>query len=358
MTIAFYAPMKAPDHPVPSGDRALGRLLVRALEATGEPVEIACRLRTWDRTGDSVRQQRLADLGARAARCLLARPRARSWRLWFTYHLYHRAPDPIGPVVASALGIPYVVAEASVAAKQARGPFASGHASTIAALGTAARVIAVNPVDVEGVRAVLPDPSRLGLLPPFLDLANRPVTPITPPAEGPWLLAVGMFRARAKLASYQVLGDALARLLDRRWRLAVIGAGPAEREVRHALSALGARVWFLGQQPDAIVAGWMAAADLLVWPAIDEAFGMAVLEAQAAGLPVVAGASPGVGAVVRTGETALLPPLGDAAAFAEAVAWFLDQPDLRRAFGARAAAWVRSERDLPTAAARLAALLP
>ena len=42
--------------------------------------------------------------------------------LWFTYHLYHKAPDWLGPRIAGALGIPYVVAEASFAPKQAGGP--------------------------------------------------------------------------------------------------------------------------------------------------------------------------------------------------------------------------------------------
>ena len=42
--------------------------------------------------------------------------------LWFTYHLYYKAPDLVGPLVAGALGIPYAVAEASVAHKRAGKP--------------------------------------------------------------------------------------------------------------------------------------------------------------------------------------------------------------------------------------------
>ena len=42
--------------------------------------------------------------------------------LWLTYHLYYKAPDWLGPAVRAALGIPYVVAEASVAPKRAGGP--------------------------------------------------------------------------------------------------------------------------------------------------------------------------------------------------------------------------------------------
>ncbi len=50
--ILFFAPLKAPDHPTPSGDRTVGRLIVRALKRAGYGVELASRLRT-----------RLADAG-------------------------------------------------------------------------------------------------------------------------------------------------------------------------------------------------------------------------------------------------------------------------------------------------------
>src|SRR5207253_11404693 len=46
--------------------------------------------------------------------------------LWFTYHLYHKAPDWLGPQIADALRIPYVVAEASDAPKQASRGWAAG----------------------------------------------------------------------------------------------------------------------------------------------------------------------------------------------------------------------------------------
>ena len=58
-------------------------------------------------------------------------------RLWFTYHVYYKAPDWIGPRVARGLGIPYVVAEGSRAAKRAQGPWALGHAGAEAALDRA-----------------------------------------------------------------------------------------------------------------------------------------------------------------------------------------------------------------------------
>ena len=95
-----------------------------------------------------------------------------------------------------------------------------------------------------------------------------------------------------------------------------------------------------------------AAADLLVWPAINEAYGMALLEAQAAGLPVVAGNSGGVGEVVCDGRTGLVVPQGDGAAFAAAVAGLLDRPEARAAMADAAVEWADAL-SLEKAAARL-----
>jgi glycosyltransferase involved in cell wall biosynthesis len=166
-----------------------------------------------------------------------------------------------------------------------------------------------------------------------------------------------MMRPGDKLASYRVLGAALARLIDRDWSLAVIGDGPAGDEVRAALAPLGSRVSFAGALGETAIAEHLAASDIFVWPAINEAFGMALLEAQASGLPVVAGTSGGVGDVVADGVTGLLTPPGDPDAFAAAVASLIDDPSHRTALGAAARDKVRRGHDLPAAAARLAAIV-
>src|SRR4051794_38067759 len=123
MRIAFYAPLKPPDHPVPSGDRRMAQLLGLALTRAGHDVELAARLRSYDGAGEIEQQRRFAELGARLATRFVERARARppqaQPRAWLTYHLYYKAPDWIGPRVAVQLGIPYLVAEASVAMKRA-----------------------------------------------------------------------------------------------------------------------------------------------------------------------------------------------------------------------------------------------
>jgi len=47
MKIAFYAPLKSPDHPVPSGDRLMARMLIAALRIGGHEVAIASDLRSF-----------------------------------------------------------------------------------------------------------------------------------------------------------------------------------------------------------------------------------------------------------------------------------------------------------------------
>ncbi len=53
--VAFYAPLKAPDHPVPSGERTMARLLLRALDAAGFAPDLASTLRTRDSDGRGIR---------------------------------------------------------------------------------------------------------------------------------------------------------------------------------------------------------------------------------------------------------------------------------------------------------------
>ena len=369
MRVAFYAPLKPPDHPVPSGDRRIARLLIRALRDGGHAVDVAARLRSRDGAGDRNRQRRIRDAGRRIAARLIARHRHDPPDLWFTYHLYHKAPDWIGPAVAAALSIPYVVAEASHAAKQADGAWRDGHRASAAAIAAARRLLVFDPLDLPGV-AEIAAPERLVRMPPFLDIADR-----QPPraaardaiarAHGldpgrPWLATVAMMRADIKRESYRVLAAALARLGDRPWSLLVAGDGIARPEVEALFDSVPDRqnrVRFLGALDRPALVRLHAATDLAVWPALDEGFSMALLEAQAAGVPVAAGDRLGIAQYVRHGETGLLAPEGDATALAAAARALLADPARRRMMGDRARLRIRAHHGLPAAARMLTAAL-
>jgi glycosyltransferase involved in cell wall biosynthesis len=364
--VAYYAPLKPPDHPVPSGDRRMAQLLRQALERAGAEVELASRLRSREPYGDPARQRRLAALGRRLAgryaRRVQARPADARPDVWLTYHLYYKAPDWIGPAVAERLGIPYLVAEASHAPKRAGGPWDAGHRQVEAALRQAAAVLTINPAD----GACLPAGVRQLALPPFLDTteidrtgADRAglaaVYDLDP--DQPWLIAVGMMRAGDKLASYRELADALGRLTDRPWQLLVLGDGPARAQVEVGFAPLAARVRFAAATDAAATARALKSADLFVWPAVNEAYGMALLEAQAAGCPAVCGDFGGVSAILSDRETGRLVPPHDPGAFARAVADLLDDPAGRREMGAAARAKVARAHTIDTAAQRLAGVL-
>jgi len=364
--IAFYAPLKPPNHPVPSGDRRMARLLLAALAQAGFAPDVACRFRSHPHSepGD---QPRIAAVGARLAERLAARLAhpARRPSAWFTYHLYYKAPDHLGPAVAAALGIPYFLAEASFAPKRAGGPWDAGHRAVAHAVSAASAVFCINPNDRACLLPLVADPARLVDLPPFLDDAPyRAAHDIGPalraalairfdlPPDVPWLLAVGMMRPGDKLASYAALADALRRIAGRPWRLLVAGDGPARPEILRLFAAAGLedRLYLLGEVAQEDLPQVYAACDLMTWPAVREAYGMALLEAQAAGLPVVAGRTDGVPATVADGETGSLVTPGDAGAFAVAVASLLDDTLLRQNMSARAVQRIAARHTVPAAA--------
>ncbi len=364
MNVAFYAPLKSPASPVPSGDRLIARMLMQALEAGGHDVRIMSQLRSFDRDGDGVRQARIARIGAWQKARLVRRLAASDWHpdVWLTYHLYHKAPDWIGPGVAQALGIPYCVVEASYAPAQAAGKWAAGHAAVAAALAAAALVVSINPKDVGGIRPLVGPKTRIISVAPFIDgamlraarsqrLQHRAelATSLELDPDQPWLIAVGMLRNGDKASSYEVLACAASMLAERRWLLIIVGDGPARARIEEQFAGLGQRVRFVGEQRDEAVAGLLAASDILVWPAVNEAIGMVFIESAMAGLPVVGAQRPGIAAVVDDGETGLLVPEWDAAAFAAATARLLDDVALRHAMGKAAAAKAAAQYDLATA---------
>jgi glycosyltransferase-like protein len=96
----------------------------------------------------------------------------------------------------------------------------------------------------------------------------------------------------------------------------------------------GRDILLLGTVSEADLGGWYRAADAFAFPSVKEGFGLVVLEALAAGLPVVASDIPVFAEYLRDGESALLVPPGDAAALAEALDALAGDPELRRRLAA------------------------
>ena len=173
MRIAYYAPLNAPTPGTPSGDRQVASLLMRALRLAGHEVELASTFRSYDGAGETIRQEALRAQGIAIARSLSScwRARAASERpdVWFTYHLYYKAPDWLGPLVSGDLGIPYVIAEASYAAKRACGPWALGHEACGNAIRRASLLLCPSRDDIASIATLLGASDRIVHLAPFLD---------------------------------------------------------------------------------------------------------------------------------------------------------------------------------------------
>lgn len=154
-----------------------------------------------------------------------------------------------------------------------------------------------------------------------------------PAGDGLRLLAVGRL---GHYKGFDVLIDTLA--LRARDRLLLVGDGECADELRERVRLRGVeeRVRFTGEIDDARLASAYASADVFVLPSLDrsEAFGLVLLEAMRAALPVVASAIPGsgVGSVVANGETGWLAPPGDAGALAASLDK-LDDEAARARFG-------------------------
>jgi glycosyltransferase involved in cell wall biosynthesis len=115
--------------------------------------------------------------------------------------------------------------------------------------------------------------------------------------------------------------------------LLLVGGGELEDAVRQQVAGLGLqeRVRFLGVRAD--VPAILNASDVFVLSSRWEGNPLSVMEAMAAGLPVVSTAVGGVPELVREGETGLLVPSGDAAALARALQALVDDPARREAMG-------------------------
>ncbi|MXQ12859.1 glycosyltransferase family 4 protein [Microvirga makkahensis] len=340
----------------------MARLLVKTLDRAGFAPHLASELRTFDKAGDRRVQDDLKERSLAEAARLIAHYRALPQEcrpsLWFTYHVYYKAPDWIGPRVSKALGIPYVIAEGSRAGKRAGGPWALGHEGAEAALDRADAVFVMTAKDRIALERSRPPHQALIDLPPFMDAEEWP-GPASPRVSGePRLLTVAMMRDGDKLASYRILADALKAIARRPWSLDIVGDGEARPDIELLFEPLAGRVRFHGRiESTSGLAALYRQADLFVWPAVNEAYGMVLLEAQFFGCPVVAGDFGGVASVVKDGETGLLTPAGDSAAFSDAVKDLLDHPARLRALGTRAQHFVSEERNLDRAAMRVREVL-
>lgn len=265
---------------------------------------------------------------------------------WESPDLLHchsrRGADLMGGLVARVAGVPAVLSrrvdhpEPGLLAQLRYGPFR--------------RVIAISDTVAGSLRDSGLDASRMVVIRSAVDHARFAGT-----------VDAAAFRRRFGLEDDDVVIAAAGQLIPRKGHrylleamaelarsvpdavLLVFGQGELEDELRQqaALLALGRRVQFAGFRDD--LDDYLGAVDLLVHPALREGLGVAMLKAQAAGVPVVAFDVAGSREAVADGRTGLLVPAKDSRALERAISRLLGNREERRRFGEAARARMQQE---------------
>jgi glycosyltransferase involved in cell wall biosynthesis len=366
MYVAFYAPLKSPNSNIPSGDRRVARSLMDALEMRGHTVQIASEFQSREPKGIPEIQLNLQSKGAEVAKLLIEQykkaPLDQKPDIWFTYHLYYKAMDWVGPIVSEALSIPYVAVEVSYAPKRSEGGWGISHRILGEVIRKADIIFEINSQDTKCVVPLIGRHGRLVSIKPFMEMPSllnskkergKIISLYNLDTDKSILVTVAMMRDDAKLRSYEILGDALKKLRkqNKSWQLLVVGDGPARDQVKGCLGEED--VYFLGELNENKIRSILSAGDIFVWPSVNEAYGMAMLEAQAMGLPVIAGNTGGVGDIIRHNETGLLCEVGNAEAFSQSILFLLTEPDKRKSMSNLAIKVVRFEHSIDRVAAIL-----
>lgn len=353
MKITYYMPFKPPEHANPSGDLITGRELREFLQNQGHSVDLASTLRSrwiywkpWNYL--NIRRERAG---------ILAALRTNPADLWLTYHSYYKAPDLLGPACSKNLKIPYVIFQGIYSTKRRRRlQTLPGFLLNRAALLAADLVVTNKKKDGENLLRLLDD-QRVRYVPPGLRPdqfssdaeARKDLREAWNVGPTPVILSAAMLRSGVKSTGIRQLITSCRDLQKsaRDFVLVIVGDGRQRAELeQNARQALGSRCLFVGRVPRQELYRYYSAADLFAFPGIEESLGMVYLEAQAAGLPVVAFHDWGASEAVLDGQTGLLTPASQPERFTSAIGTLLSDVELRKKLGRQAREHVIKNHDL------------
>jgi glycosyltransferase involved in cell wall biosynthesis len=247
-------------------------------------------------------------------------------------HIY--ASAAAAAIATVGTGVPLVVTEHTEAGWRGRrarlvSRWFCRRASQVIAVSGAVRRRLVQQDDVP--------PEKIAVIPNAVP-ASPEKGPGAPPLQdelrdGPLVGVVARLQPEKGVATFLKAVARVAKVVPRA-RFIVAGDGPLRAELEALVGRLGLEqnVYFLGfrSDPRALI----GLLDVLVVPSHTEGAPLVVLEAMAAGVPVVASAVGGIPDQVRHGEDGLLVPPGDPAALGDAVLELLGDPGLARRMGA------------------------
>lgn len=215
-------------------------------------------------------------------------------------------------------------------------------ADRIAGRATTATICVSQRERADGLRARTCRADRTVVIPNGVEVDAYPQASLE--SAVPRLIAVGRLAAPK---DWSTLLSALTSLDSEAFaELAIVGDGPERERVEDELArrSLEGRVRLLGERDD--VPRLLAEADVFLLASRSEGLPLSVIEAMAAGLPIVASDVGGLKELVRDGETGVLVPPGDPVALAEALRPLLANRELRRRLGRAGRARAKALFDL------------
>jgi colanic acid/amylovoran biosynthesis glycosyltransferase len=239
------------------------------------------------------------------------------------------APAATARELAAALGVPFTFTAHGYDVH--RRPPVDFAARAMAA----GAVVTVSEANARAIEAFGVPRAHVRILPAGIDTAR--FAPGSPPAGTPHIVCVARLN---DVKNHGLLLEACA-ILRRRgtpYRCTFVGDGPCRDALVDQRAALGLEgvVEFAGGATQESVLGWWRQASVGVLTSVSEGMPVALMEAAACGVPVVATAVGGVPELVEDGVTGLLAPSGDAAAVATALDRLLRDRALAARMGAAA----------------------
>lgn len=204
------------------------------------------------------------------------------------------------------------------------------------------------------------DDERITVIPNSVDLAciyqmtAKQDSPLSKRASIRLMSVARLHEAKGVEALLQALSQVREQNDD--WECMILGDGPKRQGLVQMANELGldSYVHFAGYVPNPYA--WLQTADIFVSPSRWEAFGIALVEAMALGLPIIATETDGTKDIIDPYVDGVVVPVGDAGALSQAILELASSPERRVALGQKARE--KSKRyDAPIVAARYASVL-
>lgn len=252
----------------------------------------------------------------------------------------HALPTPaavpflrrVGPLVVSAWGSDVVQRDRR---KSQLYPALLAHADALTA---------TSHYLAEVLATYLRRPRRIAVIPFGVDAEQFQPAAMLPPQ-----LRIGTLRHLEPIYGIDLLVDAvpIIKATHPNVEVAIGGAGSQQQALAAQVVRLGLtdQVRLYGRVPHAEVPAFLGALRIFAMPSRAESFGVAALEAQACGVPVVATRVGGLPEAVAEDVSGVLVPPDDAPALAEALLRLLDDPQRTAAMGRAGRDWVRERYD-------------